>query len=76
MKLAHILLIVLFFGIHTGIAQEDENAGDLQTKTVQVTDSITIPVKVGDLVQNTLVTNVKDTVVFALAHTSTISLTG
>jgi membrane-bound lytic murein transglycosylase D len=47
-------------------AQEKENPDALQEKTIRVKDSITIPVKVGDLTQNTLITNVRDTVVFAL----------
>ena len=66
MKPAILFCFIFFFGIQLGISQDEEIVGDLQTKTIQVTDSITIPVKVGDLVQNTLVTNVKDTVVFAL----------
>jgi membrane-bound lytic murein transglycosylase D len=67
MKPTFFFVILLYFGISLVNAQEEENKDALETKTIQVTDSITIPVKVGDITQNTLVTNVKDSVVFALS---------
>ena len=66
MKPTFFLVLLLCCGVSFINAQEDISKDSLQTKTIQVTDSITIPVKVGDITQNTLVTNVKDSVVFAL----------
>lgn len=66
MRPAIIFILAFYFGIVPGFSQVEEQSRELKTKTVQLTDSITIPVKIGDITQNTLVTNIKDTVVFAL----------
>ena len=67
MKPTLFLLMFFCFGSYLSYSQEGRSLDSLQKKTIQITDSITIPVKVGDLVENTVVTNVKDTVVFALS---------
>ncbi|MBT8262768.1 MAG: LysM peptidoglycan-binding domain-containing protein [Bacteroidia bacterium] len=66
MKPTFFLVVFLCVGMSFLNAQEEGDKEVLQKKTIQVTDSITIPVKIGDLTQNTLVTNVKDSVVFSL----------
>ncbi len=66
MKPTLFLFVLFCFGSSLINAQEVIRKDTLQTKTIQVTDSITIPVKVGDITQNTLIANVKDSVVFDL----------
>lgn len=67
MKPTLFLAVLFCFGIGSAQGQEERSVDSLQKKTIRITDSITIPVKVGDLTENTVVTNVKDTVVFALS---------
>jgi membrane-bound lytic murein transglycosylase D len=67
MKPTLFLAVLFCFGIGSALGQEERSVDSLQKNTIRITDSITIPVKVGDLTENTVVTNVKDTVVFALS---------
>jgi len=61
-----VFTLLLFFGSCLLYAQEPAQIDSLQKKNVHIVDTITLQTKTGDISQNLVFTQEKDTVIFAL----------